>query len=240
MAIAERIGPHLMALEEATTHIHTMADEAAAHAARIVAKRLRYLIEPAREVEGVSELLKRLRKLQDALGELHDAHVMAHELGDVLKEAAKADARRTTARVLGRALVPDNPGDDAYAQFPREGVVSLMRKLRADITMTFESAEQQFTGAAAEALRQGATQLCWRGCVRLRRRGGRARVTHRIRSSRARKRSPSPLQTIRGSGVSLVLTADTSVRMLLSDPDKRAHSWHHRTPATCSKARSTF
>jgi hypothetical protein len=159
VGIADRIGPHLVALEEATTHIHTMGDEAAAHAARIAAKQLRYLIEPARDVEGGGALLKRLRALQDALGDLHDAHVMAHELGDVLKDAATAEARRTTARILGRALVPADPDDKTYASFPYDGVVSLMRKLRADIHATFETAQRRFTGPAAQALRHEAEAL---------------------------------------------------------------------------------
>jgi CHAD domain-containing protein/CYTH domain-containing protein len=51
------------------------------HAARIEGKRLRYLLEPARPwSEAAAALVKRLKGLQDVLGEIQDAHVLADEL----------------------------------------------------------------------------------------------------------------------------------------------------------------
>ena len=51
------------------------------HAARIAAKKLRYLLEPLREhVAPADPLVDRLRQLQDLLGEIHDAHVLSEEL----------------------------------------------------------------------------------------------------------------------------------------------------------------
>jgi CHAD domain-containing protein len=155
-AIAERIGPHVQALSEAASHIHSLGDEAAAHAARIAAKQLRYVIEPARDVEGGAALLKRLRGLQNSLGELHDAHVMAHELTGLLVAAAGSEARRASTRALGRelgrAMAEPEPEDARYAKFPRAGVESLMRKLRADISASFAAAAKQYDGEAAKGL----------------------------------------------------------------------------------------
>lgn len=56
-------------------------DEEEAHEARISAKRLRYLLEPlADELPAAAPLVKRLKSLQELLGELHDAHVLETEL----------------------------------------------------------------------------------------------------------------------------------------------------------------
>ncbi len=64
-------------LERRLGDIDTIEDQDEAHLARIAAKRLRYLIEPfVPELAGAPEVVKRLKALQDALGEMHDAHVL--------------------------------------------------------------------------------------------------------------------------------------------------------------------
>jgi CHAD domain-containing protein/CYTH domain-containing protein len=63
------------------SRVHTIADQAEAHRARIRAKRLRYLLEPiADDVEGVEDLLEDLKGLQDLLGDLRDAQLLADEV----------------------------------------------------------------------------------------------------------------------------------------------------------------
>lgn len=56
--------------------VHAPADVDAIHRARIVGKRLRYLLEPVQDLvaEG-AECVAELKTLQDLLGEHHDAHV---------------------------------------------------------------------------------------------------------------------------------------------------------------------
>ncbi|HXH73067.1 MAG TPA: CHAD domain-containing protein [Mariprofundaceae bacterium] len=80
-----------IALEQATSahsnlaacleHVHRLADIEAIHRARIAAKRLRYLLEPFRdvvkEVDGAVELLK---QVQDDFGDLHDLHLLLESL----------------------------------------------------------------------------------------------------------------------------------------------------------------
>lgn len=64
-------------LAAAVERIETPEDQAAIHAARIRGKQLRYLVEPlADDVAGVSELVDRLKGLQDALGDLRDAQLL--------------------------------------------------------------------------------------------------------------------------------------------------------------------
>jgi CHAD domain-containing protein len=104
-AIADRIDPHAAALAAALDRVLTAADEKPAHQARIEAKRLRYLIEPAASlVKGGKKIITRLKELQDALGELHDMHVMAHELSRVLISSAPDDTPREALQLLSTRL----------------------------------------------------------------------------------------------------------------------------------------
>jgi CHAD domain-containing protein len=71
------------ALRQRLASVHTASDETAVHKARIAVKRLRYLMEPivrahddSRRADG-ERLIGQLTQLQDLLGDLHDAHVLA-------------------------------------------------------------------------------------------------------------------------------------------------------------------
>ncbi|HVE13333.1 MAG TPA: CHAD domain-containing protein [Elusimicrobiota bacterium] len=76
-------------------------DEAALHRARIQAKRLRYLLEPYQDrLRKGRRAARRLRRLQDAIGELRDAR----RLRALLRPAAASDegARRLRKRLKKR------------------------------------------------------------------------------------------------------------------------------------------
>ena len=83
--------------------VHTIADEAEGHRARIRAKRLRYLLEPiADDVEGVEGLLTSLKSLQDLLGDLRDAQLLSGlvaELQNRVADGPHADAKFGLQRV---------------------------------------------------------------------------------------------------------------------------------------------
>ncbi len=80
-AIVARLPKDAEELWEALDEIRTIADEAQAHEARIAAKRLRYLIEPAAPHVPSGETLRDcLKAIQDDLGRLHDLHVLTHEI----------------------------------------------------------------------------------------------------------------------------------------------------------------
>jgi CHAD domain-containing protein len=77
-------------LAGALAQVHAAGDDQEAHLARIAAKRLRYLLEPfADELPEAARLIARLKSLQDALGDLHDTHVFAGELGEMCSEAGR-------------------------------------------------------------------------------------------------------------------------------------------------------
>lgn len=69
-------------LERRLAAVRSLDDQDEAHQARIAGKRLRYLLEPLQgELEGAGDVIRPLKKLQDALGEMHDADVLLARLG---------------------------------------------------------------------------------------------------------------------------------------------------------------
>ncbi len=80
-AIVAQIPKDAEAMWDALAEVRKVTDEAQAHQARIAAKRLRYLIEPAAPHVASGETLRDcLKAIQDDLGRLHDLHVLTHEV----------------------------------------------------------------------------------------------------------------------------------------------------------------
>jgi CHAD domain-containing protein/CYTH domain-containing protein len=91
-AVADLVAEHAEALRSALASVQSVEDQERAHEGRIEAKRLRYLLEPfADDNDEARAIVKQLKKLQDVLGEMHDAHV-ARLLLQEARAAADADA----------------------------------------------------------------------------------------------------------------------------------------------------
>ncbi len=110
--------------------VHDEADAAAAHAARIAAKRVRYVLEPlAGHVPGGASLVRRLESLQDLLGEFNDCHALDAEV-----TAAAAVAGAARARRLHEVALAEGPQAARRAsrggRDPRPGLLALARLLR--------------------------------------------------------------------------------------------------------------
>ena len=90
-AAATLIGTHAARVDDALGCVRSSSDIIEAHQARIAAKRLRYLIEPmVPAVPSIRRIVDELKLLQDALGDMHDAHVFAAVVADGIQHAKSA------------------------------------------------------------------------------------------------------------------------------------------------------
>jgi CHAD domain-containing protein len=97
-----------------------------AHAARIRAKRLRYLLEPlSRRAPGAKVLIGRLKQLQDVLGQLHDLQVLSQEI----EASLAALSRGATDRPLAA-----RPGLEALRRMANGEAVDSFTSFQADWT----------------------------------------------------------------------------------------------------------
>jgi CHAD domain-containing protein len=153
--IGERIDPLVLAIRNSLADVHRVVDERAVHKSRIRVKRLRYLIEPVvGHVDGARELVTELTVLQDALGRVHDAHVMTHVIREALERAAIVRTRRTIASLLGGATVETKDESDVrlLRSLPQAGVSSVARRLRADRDAAFTSARVSYESKQLDQL----------------------------------------------------------------------------------------
>ena len=144
--MSERAHRMIADLKAALEAVHVSSDQLEAHAARIAAKRLRYLLEPVTGIiPGVEPLVERIRSLQDQLGALHDAHVFAPELVAATETAVGAHARSESLAVVaggtgGRAA------KRVHARDPRPGLMALGERVRARGDGAFAAVKDQWLG----------------------------------------------------------------------------------------------
>jgi CHAD domain-containing protein/CYTH domain-containing protein len=153
LALAALLDAQLDVLHERIDAIQDALDEPTVHQARIAAKRLRYLLEPLRgnRHADARDAVKLLKRLQDVLGDLHDAHVLAHRIGEALADSEAERARRLHAAVYGSR-------DDgaairgATAGSPRRGLLSILRLVRERRDALFADLEREWRGEHFEVL----------------------------------------------------------------------------------------
>lgn len=129
--------------------VETLDDEATAHEARIVGKRLRYLLEPVREsVEPVDAVLKQLKRVQEQLGELQDLAIRTTKLSEAMERAAIERARNEVDLVV-------NVDHDAAAEEAElvpglePGLLALLRLAQARKVALFEELAPDWLGTDA-------------------------------------------------------------------------------------------
>lgn len=116
--VAEGVATHAEALRTALAAVRSIDDQERAHEGRIEAKRLRYLLEPFAEDDSAARaIVKQLKKLQDTLGEMHDAHVAAGLLAD---ERAQADADELRPGLDALAAAARAETEQLYADAERD------------------------------------------------------------------------------------------------------------------------
>jgi len=111
----------------------SIEQQEALHEGRISAKRLRYLLEPfAAELPDAAWAVKRIKRMQDTLGEMHDAHVAGQLLA----------AERAEAEALDPRPDPD----------PLPGLDALAAAARAETERLYGEASEAFLGGRAAEL----------------------------------------------------------------------------------------
>jgi adenylate cyclase len=110
--------------------VHSVEDAEPAHRARIDAKRLRYLLEPASgRIEGVDAVIAKLKALQDDLGDLHDSHVFVAELDGITEKAPQEV--RAGLLVLGERL--RRRGVETFARLSADWLNGATRPFFAEV-----------------------------------------------------------------------------------------------------------
>jgi CHAD domain-containing protein len=144
-------------LADITAHhalIRDASDEPNIHETRIAAKRLRYVLEPLKgENPRVGPIVKRLKELQDVLGELHDMHVMTATLAEAIETAATERARSMYALSVAGTSARTNKRDE------RDGLLWLTELARTERDALFAKSwsadELQKFVAEVEAIAAG-------------------------------------------------------------------------------------
>jgi len=156
-------------LERRLRGVDGIDDQDEAHRARIAAKRLRYLVEPfTNDLEGASEIVRRIKRLQDALGEMHDAHVLLSRLpvpdpddpdqddedqGEEDRDRGDGDAETRDAPD-DRPASPEDaaPETEHEAGGPRgdaHGILALRRALEDERDARFAYVQREWLNGAA-------------------------------------------------------------------------------------------
>jgi hypothetical protein len=125
--LAGTIRAQARALREALGEVIGGEDAGGLHRARIEGKRLRYLLEPLRALQGsgAAEAVGTLKGLQDLLGAWHDRHLSRQALAGALMEAAADQVRRGR----GAGSVDLRPGLLAIDQLAAREAAEAYREL---------------------------------------------------------------------------------------------------------------
>jgi CHAD domain-containing protein len=155
-AAAPLILSQATALGERLGAVQSIQDQAVAHAARLSAKRLRYLLEPiGTAVDGGQNLVKRLRHLQDTIGEMHDVHVMAEEVIEAAERAGAEQTRRVATALL-EGEVDTEAAHHEHARDPRPGLLAIASQLRRRGESAFAELQSRWLGDHAHDLTDAA------------------------------------------------------------------------------------
>lgn len=146
--IQKQVGSLIAQLRE----IRTAEDNSQAHAARISAKRLRYLMEPISEaVPEVTPLVERLKELQNSLGDLHDTNLLISKIGTAMEASAIEGARRLHLQALQPAnasSAEETPGTADQGEQP--GLLALARLLQNRRQILFSEINSRWRGSGLD------------------------------------------------------------------------------------------
>ena len=136
------------ALADALAEVSSIVDDEKIHRARIRGKRLRYVLEPLTDVsDEAKELVQKLKQLQDALGEVHNAHFWSKELAKAMEDAAHEDARAIAALARAETILPKRKGSRRRTSTRlRPGLVALAENVRSHAEEAYGKAQAEWLG----------------------------------------------------------------------------------------------
>ncbi|HET7248293.1 MAG TPA: CHAD domain-containing protein [Gemmatimonadales bacterium] len=130
-------------LDQRLGEIRHTEDEAA-HRARIAAKRLRYVVEPVRgALPGADELIRRLKAIQNLLGELHDLQALESVVRTAVGTAA---AERAEQLLVAKLTEPAPAGRPPSRRGRRAGLVAIAQRIRLREAELFATLQQEWLG----------------------------------------------------------------------------------------------
>jgi CHAD domain-containing protein len=157
---------HAARLERRLRRVTAAGDVERAHAARISAKRLRYLADPLAQLVAAAdgearagELVHGLKGLQDLLGELHDAHVLESELAAALGDAAAERAQRLLELTLAGGEIDQHQLRVERRRAYEPGLLALARLNRSRRDRLFDQFAERWQGERLEHLLAAAADL---------------------------------------------------------------------------------
>jgi CHAD domain-containing protein/CYTH domain-containing protein len=160
-ALASQARDHVNDLLAHLARVGGASDVEEAHASRIRGKRLRYLVEPvAGTLPEADRLVSILKRLQDVLGDLHDAHVLHAELGRAMEAFASGQARR-----IHRMLAAPDAQERIRREMrrtERSGLIALTQRVQARAERLFGRLEKGWLSDGAAQLVEAAERLAER------------------------------------------------------------------------------
>ena len=149
IAAAAALREHARRFERRVGRLGGEFDADAAHAVRIAAKRMRYLLEPLHDDARAATVIDQVTTLQDVLGTVHDAHQFVRRFVREIGERAARDARRRVRPLIG--LEPAEADAVPYASV-RGAYTELARRAHAQERASFRAFRRRWTRRAVEDL----------------------------------------------------------------------------------------
>ena len=119
-------------LEQHLRRIVSIESQEEAHDARIAGKRVRYLLEPlTASVPLATELVTRLKSLQDLLGDMHDADVAAHLIAEAMEDAGEEGGKRVAERLRSATGIDPATLKRERRRDPMPGLMALAARVQS-------------------------------------------------------------------------------------------------------------
>lgn len=159
--LADLMDVHAADLLAQLGQIARMDDAQQLHEARIMGKRLRYLLEPVRAYANEAQpIVKRSKRLQEVLGDLNDAHVLMGEIHRAFESSLQKKAERIRSS-LGAGDIERARREASMIEWA--GLVEIYSRLDAERRMLIAKIRDRWLDADLDALvqrtRELATQL---------------------------------------------------------------------------------